>query len=192
MSRFQHGSLFKLERKSVPDVWVFRWYENTSGKRIYKKQIIGRVTELRSRRDAEKTVIALRSSINAEVGTPKSVRDLAAHYRFHELTRERKAFSTIENHRLLFKRYIEPRWGNRRLCAVRTMEVEEWLHSLPLAPSSKAKLKCVLSTLYHHAIRHEWLTFNPISRVRTSQTRLQDRDVLAPEEFQESAATLSA
>ena len=145
MSRFQQGSLFKVERKRVPDVWVFRWYENSLGKRIYKKQIIGRVTELRNRRDTEKTVIPLRSSINAEVDTPKSECDLAAHYRLHELARERKAFSTIENHRLLFKRYIEPRWGNRRLGVVRTMEVEEWLHSLPLAPSSKAKLKWVLS-----------------------------------------------
>lgn len=26
MNRFQQGSLFKLERKSRPDVWVFRWY----------------------------------------------------------------------------------------------------------------------------------------------------------------------
>jgi site-specific recombinase XerD len=191
MSRFQQGSLFKLERKRVPDVWVFRWYENTLGKRTYKKQIIGRVTELRNRRDAEKTVIPLRSSINAEVGTPRSVCDLAAHYRLHELARERKAFSTIENDRLLFKRYIEPRWGNRRLGAVRTMEVEDWLHSLPLAPASKAKLKCVMAVLYNHAIRHEWLTFNPISRVRTSQKRLRDRDVLAPEEFQELVEQLS-
>ncbi len=123
--------------------------------------------------------------------TPKTVCDLAAHYRLHELTRERKAFSTIENHRLLFKRYIEPRWGNRRLGAVRTMEVEDWLHSLPLAPSSKAKLKCVLSTLYHHAIRYEWLIFNPISRVRTSQMRLRDKDVLTPEEFQKLVQQLS-
>jgi hypothetical protein len=30
-------------------------------------------------------------------------------------------FSTVENHRLLFKRYIEPRWGGRRLGAVCTM-----------------------------------------------------------------------
>jgi hypothetical protein len=71
MSRFQQGSLFKLERKSVPHVWVFRWYENTLGKRTYKKQIAGSVTKLRNRREAEKNVIALRSSINAEVGTPK-------------------------------------------------------------------------------------------------------------------------
>jgi integrase len=191
MSRFQQGSLFKLKRKRVPDVWVFRWYENTSGKRTYKKQIIGNVTRLRNRWEAEKSVIALRSSINADVGTPKTVCDLAAHYRLHELTGERKSFSTIENHRLLFKRYIEPRWGDRRLSAVRTMEVEQWLHSLPLAPSSKAKLKFVLSTLYHHAIRYEWLTFNPISRVRTSQKRLRDKDVLTPEEFQKLVQQLS-
>jgi integrase len=71
------------------------------------------------------------------------------------------------------------------------MEVEEWLHSLPLAPASKAKLKCVMAVLYNHAIRHEWLTFNPISRVRTSQKRLRDRDVPAPEEFQELVQQLS-
>jgi hypothetical protein len=73
MSRFQQGSLFRLERKSIPDVWVFRWYETSSEKRTYKKQIIGNVTNLRNCREAEKTVIPLRSSINAEVGTPKSV-----------------------------------------------------------------------------------------------------------------------
>jgi integrase len=71
------------------------------------------------------------------------------------------------------------------------MEVEDWLHSLPLAPASKAKLKCLMAVLYNNAIRHEWLTFNPISRVRTSQKRLQDRDVLAPEEFQELVQQLS-
>jgi hypothetical protein len=110
MSRFQKGSLFKLERKSRPDVWVFRWYENTSGKRRYKKQIIGTVIELRNRGEAEKAIVALRSSINAEIGTPKSVCDLAAHYRKHELTAERKASSTIESHRVLFRRHIESRW----------------------------------------------------------------------------------
>jgi hypothetical protein len=100
MSRFQQGSLFMLKRKSVPDVWVFRWYENTSEKRTYKKQIIGNVTKLRNRREAEKNVISLRSSINAEVGTPKSVCDSRCPLSLHKLTRERKAFSTIDNHRL--------------------------------------------------------------------------------------------
>ena len=191
MNRFQQGSLFKVKRKSCTDIWVFRWYEHTSEKRTYKKQIIGTVGQFRSRREAEKAVVTLRSSINVAAGTPQNICDLAAHYRVHELTQEKKSFSTIDNHRHLFKRYIEPRWGSHRLGAVRTMEVEEWLHSLPLAPSSRAKLKCVLSTLYHHAIRYEWLTFNPISRVRTSQKRLRDKDVLTPEEFQKLVQQLS-
>ena len=191
MNRFQQGSLFKAKRKGCSDVWVFRWYDYSSGKRIYKKQIIGSVSQIRSRRNAEKAVVALRSSINVDFGTPQTICDLAAHYRVHELTQEKKSFSTIDNHRLLFKRYVEPRWGNHLLGAVRTMAVEEWLHSLPFAPSSKAKLKCVLSTLYHHAIRYEWLMFNPISRVRTSQMRVRDKDVLTPEEFQELVQQLT-
>src|SRR6266567_1173218 len=191
MNRFQQGSLFRTKRKSCSDVWVFRWYDNSSGKRIYKKQIIGSVAQIRSKREAEKAVVALRSSINVDIGTPHTICDLAAHYRVHELTQEKKSFSTIDNHRNLFKRYIEPRWGYLRLASIRTVEVEEWLHSLPLAPASKAKLKCVLSVLYNHAIRYEWLTFNPISHVRTSQKRLRDKDVLTPDEFQKLVQNLS-
>jgi integrase len=191
LDRYQQGSLFRLKRKSCADVWVFRWYEDIDGKRIYKKQIIGDVRQIRTRRQAERAVQVLRGLINADIGTPRTICDLEAHYRKHELTLEKKSFSTIENHRLLFKRYLEPRWGELRLSAVRTVEVEEWLHALPLAPASKAKLKCVLSLLYNHAIRHEWLTFNPISRVRTSQKRLRDKDVLTPEEFQRLVQQLS-
>ena len=117
MNRFQQGSLFKLKRKSCVGVWVFRWYDYSTGKRIYKKQIIGTTGQLRSRRDAEKAIVALRGLINVDVGTPRTVCDLDAHYRAHELTPGRKSFSTTENHRLLFKRYIEPRWGSHRLGA---------------------------------------------------------------------------
>jgi integrase len=191
MNRFQQGSLFRVKRKGCSDVWVFRWYDYSSGKRIYKKEIIGSVAQIPSKREAEKAAAALRSSINVDIGTPHTICDLAAHYRVHELTQEKKSFSTIDNHRNLFKRYIEPRWGSLRLGSIRTVEVEQWLHSLPLAPASKAKLKCVLSVLYNHAIRHQWLTFNPISRVRTSQRRLRHKDVLTPEEFQKLVQQLS-
>jgi site-specific recombinase XerD len=71
------------------------------------------------------------------------------------------------------------------------MQVEEWLHSLPLAPSSKTKLKCIMSTLYNHAIRYEWLTFNPISKVRASAKRLREKDILTPGEFQNLVQQLS-
>jgi integrase len=191
VKKFQQGSLFRTKRKGGTDVWVFRWYDYSSGKRVYKKQIIGNVEQMPSKRDAEKSVVALRSSINVDTGTPRTVADLDAHYRKYELTQDKKSFSTVENHRLLYKRYVEPRWGQLRLYAVRTVDVEGWLHSLTLAPASKTKVKCILSSLYNHAIRNEWLMFNPISRVRTSQKRLRDKDVLEPEEFQKLVQKLA-
>jgi integrase len=45
--------------------------------------------------------------------------------------------------------------------------------------------------LYNHAIRYEWFTFNLISRVRTSQKRLRDKDVLTPNQFQQLVQQLS-
>ena len=180
-----------MKRKGCPDVWVFRWYENATGKRVYKKRTIGSVAELPTRRDAEKAVVSFRININSEVSAPQRVCDLITHYRQHELTPERKAYATIENHLVQCRLYIKPRWGQYRLDAVHTMQVEEWLHSLPLAPASKTKLKSAFSVLYSHAIRYEWITFNPISKVRTSSKRLREKDVLSPEEFQALLEQLS-
>jgi integrase len=158
---------------------------------VRPKKIIGTVEELPTRRDAEKAVSDLRVTINNEVASPKTVSDLIAHYRVHELTAEKKAFVSIETHGIMCGKYIEPTWGNSRLADIRTMKVEEWLHSLPLAPASKTKIKSTFSVLYNHAIRHEWLTFNPIAKVRTSQKRLREKDVLEPIELQALLEELS-
>ena len=54
MNRFQQGSLFRVKRKGCSVVWVFRWYDYSSGKRIYKKEIIGSVAQIRSRRKTDR------------------------------------------------------------------------------------------------------------------------------------------
>jgi site-specific recombinase XerD len=182
--RYQQGSLFRVNRKATDDVWVFRYYDYTNGERRYRKMTIGTVREYPNRRAVEKAVTALRAAINSDVRVPETVADLIAHFRDHELTRNRRVFATIETHRILTKRYIEPIWGHYRLHAVRTVQVEEWLDSLPLAPASKTKIKSSFSLLFSHAIRHEWYALNPITKVRTSSKRLREKDVLSPEEFQ--------
>src|ERR1035438_191540 len=58
--RYQRGSLSLLKRKSQPDTWVFRYYAEERGHRTYKKKIVGTVTELPKRKDAEKAVMKLR------------------------------------------------------------------------------------------------------------------------------------
>ncbi len=191
MSRFQQGSLLRMKRKGAPDAWVFRWYEHKNGKRRYMKRTIGTVVEFPQRRDAEKALLSFRYTINSQVAAPQKVCDLIIHYQQRELVPERKSFSSISTHLGMTRRYIEPRWGNHHLSDVRTMQVEEWLHSLPLAPASKTKIKSAFSVLYSHAIRYEWLTFNPISKVRTSSKPLREKDVISPEEFQALLGELS-
>ena len=79
--------------------------------------------------------------------------------------------------------YVIPRWGDVRLEAVRTVEVESWLSSLPHAPATRAKIRNLMSALFNHAIRHEWILTNPITQVRCSAKRLRVPDVLTPGEF---------
>lgn len=190
-NRFQQGSLTLVKNKTTPDSWFFRFYEDAGDRRVYKKLKLGTVVELPRRRDAEQAVLAIRAKINAGTSSPSTVKALITHYQNHELTPARKSFSSIENHKTLTKLYIEPRWGDYKLTSVRTMEVEEWLDSLDLAPGSKTKIKSCFSVLYSHAIRHEWLTFNPICKVRTSSKTLRKKDILTPDEFQKLISHLS-
>jgi site-specific recombinase XerD len=182
--RFQHGSLIRVKNKTADDTWFLRFYEDVNGRRVYRKQKIGTVRELPRLRDAEKAVLALRAKINSEARSPETVNDLLAHYMKHELTTDRKAFATVEAHRCYINRHIQPAWGHYNLSEVRTVAVEQWLDSLPLAPGSKTKIRNVMSAIYSHGIRNEWVTFNPLGKVRCSAKRLREPDVITPEEFQ--------
>ena len=190
MSRFQKGSLLKQRRKNGPDVWVFRWYDETSGKRTYKKRILGTVGNLPLRRDAEQAVADFRANINVEVRVPQTVSDLAAHYRKHELTSDKKAFATIESTSIYLSNHVVPKWGDVWLSDVRTVEVEQWLHSLPYAPATRTKIRNIMSALFNHGIRHEWIHRNPITKVRASAKRLREPDVLSPAELSALIAEL--
>lgn len=183
-NRFQNGSLSLVKNKRADDSWFFRYYEDCGGKRVHRNLRIGSVREIPRRRDAEKAVLSLRSNINSGIRSPESVRDLVAHYRKNELTLERKAYATVAAHESYLTLHIIPKWQDYRLSEVKTVAVEQWLESLDLAPATKTKLRNIMSAVYSHGIRHEWITFNPISKVRCSAKRLREPDVLTPGEFQ--------
>jgi len=67
--------------------------------------------------------------------------------------------------------WIVPRWGSYCLPDVKTVAVEEWLGNLFLAAGTKVKIRNVMSAVFNHAIRHEWLDRNPVSLVRQSAKR---------------------
>jgi hypothetical protein len=127
--------------------------------------------------------LAFRRDINSEHRVPETVTDLIAHYRKHELVPERKAFATIQANGIYLRLHVETNWGSKRLYDVRTVDVEKWLYSLNYAPGTRSKIRNIMSALFNHAMRHEWIDRNPITKVRTSSKRLRETDVLTPAEF---------
>jgi integrase len=154
----QQGSLIRSEREQGPAVWPFRWSDrDPQGERIYQKRVIGTVNEFV---DAE----AARRSAKYLLGEPTSkeirskfstmtVRELCKHFQHRELTKDDnwRSYSTRRNYLFCLNRWIIPRWGKYELGEVRTTEVELWLRNLPLARSTCAKIRNLMSVLFNHA-----------------------------------------
>ncbi len=198
--RYQFGALYQEPRKNGPDVWVYRWREaGASGKRQLRKQIVGTVREFHSRTDAQQAVEALRVSVNKQTveqcSLPANFAMLVEHYRLKEMpmdTHERKTRGTKLVYNSNLNSHILPRWGRYPLRRINSVEVEEWLKSLKLAPATKAKLRNVMSAIFRHAIRWGWLgqQENPIALVRVSARRKRIPVVLTAKEFQTLFAKL--
>ena len=191
-TRYQQGSVQRDKRRSGPDVWIFRWREaGPDGKSVQRKAIVGTVVNLPSEASALKAAQALRIDANqqtpqAESG-PSTITDLIAHYRLKELIDEdqgRKAYSTRAAYECYLNVWILPRWGNHRLQQVKSVAVEEWLGSIERARGTKAKIRNIMSALFSHAMRYEWLDRNPIKLVRQSAKREKAPDVLELHELQ--------
>ena len=83
---------------------------------------------------------------------------------------------------------------------VRTVAVERWLGQLQrqdgetLANSTKAKIRNLMSVLFNHAIRYEWLEQgkNPITLVRQSALRQLTPEVLEAHEIQSLLSQLDS
>ena len=185
--RYQRGSLSLQKLKSKPAIWVFRYYTEEDGRRVYKKKIVGSAVELPKRKDAEKVVTQFRIDVNEGASfAPMNVEQLAAHYKSNELPS--KAYSTIESYKAFLNTHVIPRWGMQALSAIKGVEVEKWLKQLakvdgaPASPATKAKIRNVMSALFAHAIRQGWAATNPIKSVRTSSKRLRDPEILTPDE----------
>jgi hypothetical protein len=166
--RYRAGCLFREKRKAGPDVWVFRYRD---GQRNRKEQI-GTVETLPSRKAAMRACEQLRANINRYARTPQTIAELVEHYRQKEMAEDSgKTFSTCAAYDTYLRNWIVPRWGTRSLSEVRTIQVEEWLRALPLANGSRAKIRNIMSALFNHAIRYEWTERNPIRFVRQSAKR---------------------
>src|SRR5215469_12698330 len=106
---------------------------------------------------------------------PMTIAELCDHFVQRELTNDNtwRSHSTKRAYRAYLKRWVTPHWGTAPLSEVRTMRVESWLRRLPLAKSSCAKIRGLLSVLFNHACRYEFFDRNPIRLVRQGEAILR-------------------
>jgi integrase len=180
------------KRRSGPDVWVYRWYEvGSDGASKYRKAIVGTVLTFPTEVAALKAAHALRIDANQQTPQtergPSTIAELVAHYRLKELSGDsngRKAFSTRDGYECYLDNWILPRWQNHKLNQVKPVAVEAWLDSIKRARGTKAKIRNIMSAVFNHAMRYEWLDANPIKLVRQSAKRERTPDVLELAELQ--------
>ena len=191
-TRYQQGSVQREKRRSGPDVWVYRWYEvGSDGASKYRKAIVGTVLTLPTEAVALKAARALRIDANQQTpqseSGPSTIAELVAHYRLKELSGDsngRKAFSTRDGYECYLDNWILPRWQNHKLNQVKPVAVEAWLDSIKRARGTRAKIRNIMSAVFNHAMRYEWLDANPIKLVRQSAKRERTPDVLELAELQ--------
>lgn len=199
-TRYQEGSLQLEERKRGPSVWVFRWWDkDINGKRVCRKAQVGGLDQYATESSARTALDVLQLTINHRSKRNNlrktTVQMLWGHYSTKELPL--KELSTQDAYQVYADTWILPRWGAHLLEQVKTVEVEDWLRSVPRADGTKAKIKCVMSALFSHGVRWELCSHNPISSgvpvgiggprgpsigVRVSAKRRRAPLVLSPEQ----------
>jgi len=182
-----------MPRRNGPAVWVYRWRETDEhGERQLRKKIIGTATQYPTKALASTAVESLKSRVNRagvqKLVGPRTFGGLVDHYRLKELSREsndRKRRKTKKVYEGNLKNHIVPRWGDYEIREIASVEVEEWLDKLKMAPASRAKLRNQMSTVFRHGIRWGWIGQheNPIAMVRCSSKRLSTPETLTAEEF---------
>jgi len=182
----QNGSIIRTERHSGPDVWEFRWREpGPDGKRKHRRIVIGSTDELPDAAAARQQITALGLQINRNDARakhePLTISELVDHYRQRELKPDTvwKTHSTKVTYEGYLNKWILPRWGICTLAGINAGEVELWLRSLPLARSSCAKIRNLMSVVFNHGMRHEICSRNPIRLVRQSAKRKKIPTVLS-------------
>lgn len=156
--------------------------------------VVGSVAQYSTETAAWKAVSALRLDINHHTfrpeGQPETFAELVGHYQRIELDlekeSERKGHQTKQTYGTYLKTRISPRWGSHPLREIKAVAVERWLSSIDdLSNGTKAKIKCVMSEVFQHAIRYGWLNDgeNPIFAVRQSSKRTRVTEPIEASEF---------
>ncbi|HEU5352227.1 MAG TPA: tyrosine-type recombinase/integrase [Terracidiphilus sp.] len=185
----QKGSLIQSTRRNGQRVWEFRWRDRSSHRVVYRRIVLGKTEEFTSAAEARAVVAGLTLEMNKNDRRLQphllTLAQLADHYRCRELSTDNlwKTYSTKAAYEIYLKRWIVPKWGEYQLSMIKPIEVESWLRQLPLARTSCAKIRNIMSVLFNHARRYDLYRYNPIQLVRQSAKRRKVPHILLVDEI---------
>ena len=81
------------------------------------------------------------------------------------------------NYRL---RRFNDAFADKVASTVRAREIDHWIHGLELSPQSMNNFRTVLNGLFKHALKHGFVTENPISRIEKVKTKADPIHILTP------------
>ena len=204
------GSVIQKQRTNGM-TWIYR-YQTTrplDGKRVENTKIIGLVKRIGTSEAAawrEVGRLGLDNNIDQSNGCKPTFRQLAEHFRQHELKKQSgiamKAEETVVVAELLLDRWVLPRWGDKKAADIKPLEIEAWFEALTSQPYGKkktpltwpfvAKLKSIMAQVFKHAQRHELIPAaidkdgrptNPVVLARSESGSSYEAVVVIPEQM---------
>lgn len=204
------GSISKKQRANGL-TWIYRFQTTraSDGRRVENTRVVGLVQDIgASEKAAWKEIwrLGLDKENDQVAGAWSTFRDLADHFRTHELKKETgigaRAGETISTNELLLDKWILPRWGDCKIELIKPLQIEACFEALtsksrsgeekPLSWATIAKLKSVMSQVFKHAQRHELIPAaigsdgrptNPVVLARSESGSDYEAVVVSPEQM---------
>jgi integrase len=160
-TRYKRGTVEPGTRDGAK-VWLFRWSERVDGKRHWHVEYIGDTKQYPTEAAANKAADYMRFRLNERTDNLKPITFgfLINHWTEHELPNLAK--TTRKYHGYNVKNWVEPAWHDKAARDMKTMQIEAWLHSLPVSAGTMTKLKGLMSTIFSHGVRWELVDRNPV------------------------------
>lgn len=191
--------------------WVYRYQATRAadGLRVENTKTIGLVKDIGDSSAAawrEVGRLGLDINANQDSGHKPTFRELAEHFRERELKKKSgiavKAAETRVINESLLDRWILPRWGDKRISEIRSLEIEAWFEALTSKPQGKrkkplswttvTKIRSIMSQVFKHAQRHELIPAaldtkgrptNPVLLARCESFTDYEALVVSPEQM---------
>ena len=191
--------------------WIYRFQTTRAldGKKVENTKAVGLVKDIGSSEAAawrEVGRLGLDNNLDRVNGSRLTFRQLAEHFRHHELKKKSgigvKAEETVATNELLLDKWILPRWGDFMASDIKPLRIEAWFEALTSQPQGKkkapltwatvSKLKSVMSQVFRHAQRHELIEAtidsdgrptNPLVMARAESGTDYEAVVVTPEQM---------